>query len=93
MNSPIFIGHIEQGPIGQFDCRSTNACAHSPWQIEQIAQSISEFGFVNRFSLGRTTWSSPAHARLEAASQLHFSTVSMNRARPSFLNATPALSD
>ena len=61
---------IERWPIGRLIPRATNPRTHSDRQVEQIAQSIREFGFVNPVLVGPDDMIIAGHARLLAARTL-----------------------
>src|ERR1700693_2476673 len=52
MSSIVMVGHVEQRPIYQLLADANNARTHSAGQVEQIAASIREFGFVNPILIG-----------------------------------------
>jgi DNA modification methylase len=70
MNTPVIVGHIESRRIRQLKESSNNARSHSAAQIQQIAASIREFGFVNPILVGTDDTVVAGHARLRAARQL-----------------------
>jgi len=75
MSSAIMVGHIEQRAIDQLTEYPQNARTHSHAQIEQIAASIREFGFVNPILIGTDNRIIAGHARLRAARRLGLSEV------------------
>ena len=52
MSSIVMVGHVEQRPIDQLLANANNARTHSAAQVDQIAASIREFGFVNPILIG-----------------------------------------
>jgi hypothetical protein len=68
--SLVIVGQIEPRPIDQLIPYANNARTHSEAQIEQIAQSIREFGFVNPILVGIDHIIIAGHARLLAARKL-----------------------
>jgi len=66
---------IELWPITRLILRITNPRTHSERQVEQIAQSIREFGFVNPVLVGPDDVLIAGHARLLAARQLGLADV------------------
>ena len=75
MNSPIIVGHIEHRRIDQLVAYPRNARIHSDAQIEQIAASIREYGFVNAMLIGPDNVIIAGHARLLAARRVSMSEV------------------
>jgi ParB-like chromosome segregation protein Spo0J len=73
--SLVIVGQIEPHPIDQLIPYASNARIHSEAQIEQIAQSIREFGFVNPILVGIDHIIIAGHARLLAARKLGMSVV------------------
>jgi ParB-like chromosome segregation protein Spo0J len=67
---PLLVGPIEPRPIQQLTASPHNARTHSTAQIQQIAASIREFGFVNPILIGTDQTVIAGHARLQAARQL-----------------------
>lgn len=66
---------IKQWPIDKLVPYARNARTHSPEQVNQIAASITEFGFVNPVGVdsgGTLIW---GHGRVMAAKQLGMKTV------------------
>ena len=75
MSSPILVGAIEQRPVDQLIAYPHNARTHSDRQIEQIANSIREFGFVNPILIAPDNSIIAGHARLLAARKIGLSQV------------------
>jgi DNA modification methylase len=75
MNSPFIVGPLERRPLDQLKMYAYNARTHSDSQIDQIAASIREFGFVNPILIGRDNTIIAGHARLRAARKLGMSEV------------------
>jgi ParB-like chromosome segregation protein Spo0J len=61
---------MERRPIDQLVPYANNARTHSDAQIEQIAASIREFGFVNPILIGTDNGIIAGHARSLAARKL-----------------------
>ena len=70
MNEPFIVGPIERRPVEQITAYPHNARTHSNAQINQIAASIREFGFVNPILIGTDNTLIAGHARLRAACRL-----------------------
>jgi DNA modification methylase len=66
---------IEQWPVGDLTPYSNNARTHSDDQVQQIANSISEFGFVSPILVGSDKTIIAGHGRLMAAKQLNMAEV------------------
>jgi DNA modification methylase len=66
---------VERWPVGRLVPRATNPRTHSERQVEQIAQSIREFGFVNPVLVGPDEVVIAGHARLLAALKLGLAEV------------------
>ena len=64
------IDAIEHRSVEELTPYANNARTHSPEQIEQIASSITEFGFVNPVLIGPDNVLVAGHGRLLAAQQL-----------------------
>ena len=75
MNSPIIVSHIEQRAISKLTTYTHNARTHSDSQINQIASSIREFGFVNPILIAPDDTVIAGDARLKAAGRVGMSTV------------------
>ena len=75
VNAPIAVQHIESWTVDRLTPFVGNARTHSCEQIEQIAASIREFGFVNPLLVGADGIVIAGHARLSAATQLGLSQV------------------
>jgi DNA modification methylase len=75
MSFTTVIGTIRKCPIEQLKMYPQNARTHSPAQIQQIADSIREFGFVNPILIGTDDVIVAGHARWQAARQLEMSEV------------------
>jgi DNA modification methylase len=73
--APVMVGQIEHCPIDQLTPYANNARTHSDAQIEQIAQSIRQFGFVNPILIATDHTIIAGHARLLAACKLGMKTV------------------
>ena len=67
--------HIEQWPVDNLTPYSNNARTHSDDQVQQIANSISEFGFVSPILVGSDKTIIAGHGRLMAAKQLNMAEV------------------
>jgi ParB-like chromosome segregation protein Spo0J len=57
-------------PIDQLVAYEKNARTHSPQQVDQIAASITEFGWTNPILAGPDNVLIAGHARLRAAKKL-----------------------
>src|ERR1700693_4673049 len=68
--APHMVGHLELRPVEQLTPYANNARTHSATQVEQIAASIQEFGFVNPILVGPDHRIVAGHARLRAAIKL-----------------------
>jgi DNA modification methylase len=66
---------IEQWPVDNLTPYSNNARTHSDDQVQQIANSISEFGFVSPILVGSDKTIIAGHGRLMAAKQLNMAEV------------------
>lgn len=66
---------IEDFPIQDLVPYEKNARTHSPDQVDQIAASISEFGFTNPVLIDEKNMIVAGHGRLEAAKKLGLKTV------------------
>jgi len=66
---------IEQWPVNDLTPYSNNARTHSDDQVQQIANSISEFGFVSPILVGSDKTIIAGHGRLMAAKQLNMAEV------------------
>jgi ParB/RepB/Spo0J family partition protein len=75
MSSVVVVGQIERRSVDQLKKHPQNARTHSGAQIEQIAASIREFGFVNPILIGSDDVIVAGHARLQAARTLGMSDV------------------
>lgn len=62
-------------PIESLAPYEKNARTHSPDQVDQIAASISEFGFTNPILIDEKNTIVAGHGRLEAAKSLKLETV------------------
>jgi DNA modification methylase len=71
--------HITQVPIAQLRPCAANARTHSPKQIQQIADSIEAFGFVNPVLIGAGNGIVAGHGRVEAAKLLGWERVPVLR--------------
>jgi DNA modification methylase len=69
------VERIEQCPTDRLRKFDRNARTHSEAQINQIAASIREFGFVNPVLIGPDDTIIAGHARLLAARTLNMSTI------------------
>ena len=65
----------EQTPIGQLQPYKNNARLHSDEQIDQIAQSIEEFGFLNPVLVDDQYTILAGHGRVMGAKKLGLDTV------------------
>lgn len=68
-------GALEQWPVSRLRPYAANARTHSDEQIEQIAASITEFGFTNPILARSDGTIAAGHARLEAAKLLSMEQV------------------
>jgi DNA modification methylase len=75
MKSLHIVANIQQIHIHRIKMYRRNARAHSAAQIQQIAASIQEFGFVNPILVGTDYTIVAGHARLRAAQELGMTTV------------------
>jgi hypothetical protein len=75
MKSPAMIGNIEHRYLWQLKAYPHNARTHSDSQIDQIAKSIREFGFVNPLLVAPDDTIIAGHARLKAASRVGVTAV------------------
>ncbi|PWU03906.1 MAG: DNA methylase N-4 [Terriglobia bacterium] len=75
MTSPRIIQYIERWTLERLVPFVGNARTHNHEQIEQIAASITEFGFVNPILVGSDGVIIAGHARLRAAQRLGMSEV------------------
>ncbi|HRD44852.1 MAG TPA: site-specific DNA-methyltransferase [Caulobacter sp.] len=66
---------IELRPVGDLVPYAGNARTHSTRQVEQIAASIRQFGFVNPVLIDDANGVIAGHGRLEAAKSLGFAEV------------------
>jgi ParB-like chromosome segregation protein Spo0J len=74
--TPVLAAKIEHWPIGRLVPYARNARTHSPAQVEQIAKSITEFGFVNPILVdGEAGGILAGHGRLQAAQLLMLALV------------------
>jgi len=69
-SAPFTVRHIQQFPISQLIPYVQNARTHSHQQIQHVAASIREFGFVNPILIRADHVIIAGHARLLAARQL-----------------------
>ena len=74
-NSLFLVGQIELRPIHQLTMYAQNARTHSDSQIEQIAASIRQFGFVNPILIAPDDGIIAGHARWQAANKLGMAEV------------------
>jgi DNA modification methylase len=70
MNLPTIVGTIHPRPLDQLKANPQNARTHSESQIQQIADSIRQFGFVNPILIGTDDIIIAGHARWQAAQLL-----------------------
>jgi DNA modification methylase len=70
MNSPLIVRQIVSHPVDQLKTDPHNARTHSASQIQQLASSTREFGFVNPILAAPDGTVIAGHARLRAALQL-----------------------
>ena len=75
MKSPLIVREIDTFPVADLKPYAQNARSHSASQIQQIANSIDEFGFVNPILVAQDHSIIAGHARLRAAVQLGMSEV------------------
>ena len=75
MNSPLIVGPTELRRLDQLKNYGSNARVHSAWQIERIAASIVEFGFVNPVLIAPEGAIIAGHARVRAAAKLGMTEV------------------
>ena len=73
--APAVVERIEQRPTDRLREFNRNARTHSEAQVNQIAASIREFGFVNPVLIGPDDTIIAGHARLLAARKLNMSTI------------------
>ena len=73
--SRILVETIEHRAVERLIPYAQNARTHSDEQINQIARSIEEFGFVNPVLVGSDDVIVAGHGRLMAAHQLGMATV------------------
>lgn len=66
---------IEYSPVSDLRPDPRNARKHPKKQIDQIAQSITEFGFVNPILIDERNSLIAGHGRLLAAKRLRLATV------------------
>ncbi|WNO10411.1 site-specific DNA-methyltransferase [Teredinibacter sp. KSP-S5-2] len=72
---PIVVSTIEQWPVAKLIPYARNARTHSDTQVDQIAASIVEFGFVNPILVGENNVIVAGHGRLFAAQKLGMDVV------------------
>lgn len=72
---PTVVSVIEQWPVAQLVPYARNARIHSDMQVDQIAASMVEFGFVNPILVGDNNVIVAGHGRLLAAQKLGMETV------------------
>ena len=70
---------IENLPLDQLSPYAGNARTHPEWQVVQIANSITEFGFTNPILIGADGVIIAGHGRLMAAKRLQLETVPVVR--------------
>jgi DNA modification methylase len=75
MKIPYIVSQVEQMPIDCVIACSTNPRTHTKAQIQLVADSILEFGFVNPILVGTDGIVIAGHARLTAAQQLQLDHV------------------
>ena len=66
---------VEHLPLEKLNPYANNARTHSEEQLEQIAASIAEFGFVNPILVGKGNEIIAGHGRLIAAKMLELESV------------------
>ncbi|WNO10526.1 site-specific DNA-methyltransferase [Teredinibacter sp. KSP-S5-2] len=72
---PTVVSTIEQWPVAKLIPYARNARTHSDAQVDQIAASIVEFGFVNPILVGENNVIVAGHCRLLAAQKLGMDVV------------------
>ena len=70
LNAPLIVGHIQHFSLAQLTPDPHNARTHAPAQIQKIAASMREFGFVNPILIAADHRIIAGHARWQAAQQL-----------------------
>jgi hypothetical protein len=70
---------VEHWPIDRLKAYAKNARTHSKEQVDQIAASMREFGFVNPVGVDRQGTLIWGHGRILAAAQLGMATVPVIR--------------
>jgi DNA modification methylase len=73
--APLTVGHIQQCPIARLIPYPQNARTHSALQIQQLAASIGEFGFVNPVLVRADYTVIAGHARLQAARHMGLTAI------------------
>ena len=73
--APLTVGPIQQCPIARLIPFPQNARTHSARQIQQVAASIAEFGFVNPLLIRADYTVIAGHARLQAACHLGLTAI------------------
>ena len=73
--APLAVGPIQQCPIARLIPFPQNARTHSARQIQQVAASIAEFGFVNPLLIRADYTVIAGHARLQAARHLGLTAI------------------
>ena len=75
MSELFMVGPIERRSVDQLRQYPCNARTHSDTQVDRIAASIREFGFVNPILIGPDNTIIAGHARLRAARKLGMNEV------------------
>lgn len=75
MKTPYIVSQIEQLPIDSVIASSTNPRTHTQQQVQLVADSIQEFGFVNPILVGTDFLLIAGHVRLAAARLLQLDHV------------------
>ena|SRR5436190_14814093 len=75
MKTPYIVSQIEQLPIDCVIASSTNPRTHTQQQVQLVADSIQEFGFVNPILVGTDYLLIAGHVRLAAARLLQLDHV------------------
>ena len=73
--APLTVGPIQQCPIARLIPFPQNTRTHSAAQIQQVAASITEFGFVNPLLIRADYTVIAGHARLQAARHLGLTAI------------------
>jgi DNA modification methylase len=73
--TPVLASQIEHWPVERLIPYARNARTHSAAQVEQIARSITEFGFTNPILVDRAQGILAGHGRLQGAQLLKMPVV------------------